>query len=151
MKTLLYILLVNMFFSISLFSQERFTRINDLLIDNELEHTWQDNVFAKTTKLDLNKSISYCKNLKLNNYNDWRLPTYEELLSIGDYAIYKPTINKAFKNHASGHYWSLIYKKSLTGDSLSFVDSTDVRRIYFSDGVSYDNDRTGKAFVRCIR
>ena len=151
MKKLFHLLLVTLFFCVSLSSQDRFTRINDLLIDNELQHTWQDDIFAKTTKLDLTKAISYCKNLKLNNFNNWRLPTYEELLSIGNYDIYKPIINKAFQNHASGHYWSIIYKKTLTGDSLSFIDSIDVRRIYFSDGFSYDNDRTGKAFVRCIK
>ena len=149
MKNILFLCLV--IFTQSLFSQSEFLRGNNIVYDKKLKLYWQDDLQASYTKLSLNDSIGYCTNLKLNDYNNWRLPTYEELLSIGDYEVYKPTINNAFKYSASGHFWSLIYKRVAYGKAWTPKNDYYVKRIYFSDGYSYDNDRTGKAYVRCVR
>lgn len=148
MKSLLLLLLL---LSQYLFAQTTFIRENSIVYDVKLKLYWQDNIEASLTKLSLDDSLKYCKNLKLNSYDNWRLPTYEELLSIGDYAVYKPTINKIFKNSASGHYWSIVYKRVAFGEEWTAIKDYYVQRIYFSDGYSYDNDRTGKAYVRCVR
>lgn len=145
---LLFVLLI---FCQSLFSQSHYVRDNNLVYDKELKLYWQDNIEVSHTKLSLNDSIIYCSNLSLNNYKNWRLPTYEELLSIGDYEVYKPTLNHIFQNSASGHFWSLIYKRVAYGKEWTPKNDFYVQRIYFSDGYSYDNDRTGKAYVRCVR
>lgn len=147
MKSLLLILILSQI----IFAQSRFTREDDIVYDKDLNILWQDNIQASYTKLSLDNSKEYCNTLKINSYENWRLPTYEELLSIGDYEVYKPTLNPIFKNSASGHFWSIIYKR--IAFEKEWVPKNDffVKRIYFSDGYSYDNDRTGKAYVRCVK
>ncbi|MGB1227138.1 MAG: DUF1566 domain-containing protein [Poseidonibacter sp.] len=145
------IIIILTFTLLSLFAKSEFVRDNQTVIDKKLNLQWQDNIQSEQTKLSLNDSIKHCKNLSLAGYKDWRLATYEELLSLGDYEVYKPTINSIFKFTASGHYWTILYKTTQLGEHITLKDSTEVKRIYFSDGFSYDNDRTGKAYVRCVR
>ena len=128
-----------------------FKRVGQSVIDDNLKLQWQDNTLSRDTKLFLPKAINHCNNLDFLGYKDWRLPSYEELLSLGDYEVYKPTINDIFKFTASGHYWTVLYKTTQLGEHITLQDYTEVKRIYFSDGYSYDNDRTGKAYVRCVR
>ncbi len=144
-------IIISFFMTITLFSNTIFTRDNNIVIDNNFNMIWQDNIQAKTTKLEFNKALEYCQTLSLQGHSKWRLPTYEELLSIGNQDEYKPIINKIFKYSASGHYWSIIYKELPTGNYWTKKNIIEIRRIYFSDGYSYDNDRTGKAYVRCIK
>ena len=46
------------------------------------------------------EAVKYCENLNFAGFDDWRLPTANELLSITDDTRVKPAINKAFKNVA---------------------------------------------------
>ena len=63
--------------------------------------------FEKTTGENWQTAISYCENLTLSNYNDWRLPDQKELLSIVNYSMVDPSISKYyFPNIKSDHYWS---------------------------------------------
>ena len=72
------------------------------------------------------EAVEYCKNLTFAGFEDWRLPTINELLSITDDTRFKPAINKAFKNVAYetndkgeksyGWYWS---STKSAGDSSS--------------------------------
>jgi hypothetical protein len=150
MKKLVFI--VCSFFLIgNLFANNDFKRMGDSVIDNNLKLQWQDNPLSRDTKLFLEDAIKHCNNMDFLGLKDWRLASYEELLSLGDYEIYKPTINNIFKFTASGHYWTVLYKTTQLGEHITLKDYTEVRRIYFSDGFSYDNDRTGKAYVRCVR
>ena len=133
------------------FAKQNFIQRENIVLDNTLNLMWQDDKKGANNKLFLKNAIDYCKKLDLISFSNWRLPSYEELLSIGDYEVYKPTINQKFKNTASGHYWSIVYKRVAYGDEWKAINDYYVKRIYFSDGFSYDNDRTGKAYVRCVR
>ena len=150
MKKSIFICL-SIFLISNLFAKSEFIRDNETVIDKNLKLQWQDNIQSRDTKLSLDKAIEHCNLLDFANYQDWRMPTYEELLSLGDYEVYKPTINDIFKFTASGHYWTVLYKTTQLGEHITLQDYTEVKRIYFSDGYSYDNDRTGKAYVRCVR
>lgn len=145
------VLFVLLLFINFIFAEDKFQRDGNIVYDKELKLFWQDDIQTSYTKLELKDSIKYCKNLKLNGYKNWRLPSYVELMSIGNYEEYKPILNETFKHSASGHFWSIIYKRVGYGKSWRKVNDYYVKRIYFSDGYSYDNDRTGKAYVRCVR
>ncbi|MEK6545234.1 MAG: DUF1566 domain-containing protein [Nitrospinota bacterium] len=41
----------------------------------------------------MESAITYCEGLSLGGYNDWRLPSDMELMSIVNYGMYNPSIN----------------------------------------------------------
>ena len=61
--------------------------------DDSKERTW-------------NEANEFCKNLRLAEYSDWRLPTLEEFASLIDKRR-RPTISSVFKCQ-KGWYWSNI-------------------------------------------
>jgi len=54
------------------------------------------------------QALSYCENLTLAGYPDWRLPSVNELQSIVDYSRYDPAINTDYFSNTAvlSDYWS---------------------------------------------
>jgi hypothetical protein len=53
------------------------------------------------------EALTYCENLELAGYDDWRLPNCNELQTIVDYSEYDPAIDLvAFPNAFSNVYWT---------------------------------------------
>ena len=102
---------------------------------------WQDDNKAKTIKKNWKDAVDYCQGLELDGYDDWRLPTINELKSIVDYNRYKPAINSKFKNVSiDDWYWSSTSYNKNSAWLVSFDDGNDGH--FFSEGVLY---------IRCIR
>ena len=75
--------------------------------DNVTGLIWQKDTAPGTYNWD--HAVSYCENLILGGYSDWRLPTIKELTTIVDSSIPYPgpTINTDyFPNTVSSNYWS---------------------------------------------
>ena len=109
---------------------------------------WQDDNLPD--KMAQDRAVHYCDDLNFAGYDDWRLPTKNELLSITDDSRYKPAINKAFKNVAyetnnkgEKMYWSSIKH---AGYPSSLVWSVD-----FESGSDYFGSVLDRYFVRCVR
>ncbi len=104
---------------------------------------WQDNRDAKTVKKDWEGAKSYCENLTLDGYSDWRLPSYPELLTIVDYTKYNPAIKAGFKNTATDDwYWSA---------SPSVYFDSSARIVDFDFGGTNSNSKASTYSVRCVR
>lgn len=103
-------------------------------------------------KMTYDEAVEYCENLTFAHYDDWRLPTINELLSITDDSRYNPAINKAFKNVAyetndkgeKSHSWYWSSTKHTVGSSDAWI-------VYFGGGSDYWDDVSDRGFVRCVR
>lgn len=103
-------------------------------------------------KMTYAEAVKYCDDLNFAGFDDWRLPTANELLSITDDTKYNPAINKAFKNVAYetndkgeknyGWYWSST--ESAGGSSNAWI-------VDFKDGDISWSDVYNSRFVRCVR
>ena len=114
---------------------------------------WQDGDLP-LHEMAYDEAIHYCENLNFAGFDDWRLPTIKELLSIMDNSIDDPAINKAFQNIAYkmndrgkkiyGWYWSST-KKANNDPSAAWA----VAFSYGGGGLyGISNNRD---FVRCVR
>jgi hypothetical protein len=102
---------------------------------------WQRTSFE--IKMNWQKALSNCENLSFAGYNDWRLPTLEELRSIVNYINTKPAINKAvFPNTLSAFYWSSTSTARDTGDAWG---------VNFDYGSDNDFAKDSSYFVRAVR
>lgn len=98
------------------------------------------------------EAVRYCDDLNFAGFDDWRLPTVNELLSITDDTRFNPAINKAFENVAyktddkgEQFYWYWSSTESAGGSSgVYLVDFRFGRDIW-------EGDVSNRNFVRCVR
>ena len=144
----------------------QYTRASDIVTDELTELMWQDNAaVASVTKTWLTNAnyntcsnyknspvcyntsgdtaATYCSDLTLGGYTDWRLPTSTELEGIIDYGKYTLAIDTAyFKNVSSNYYWS----------STSYEEEKYRAWIVdFNRGDVGRNVKRANGYVRCVR
>jgi hypothetical protein len=120
---------------------------NGTVTDNNTGLIWQKEDDFQPRMWD--EAKSYCDNLSLNGYSDWRLPAKKELNSIVDYGIPfpGPVIDDIFTNTKISNYWTS-NRYSYNPDYAWYV--------YFADGfVSFHYVYSAKfnpsIYVRCLR
>ena len=103
---------------------------------------WQDDENTINLKLSTLEAKMYCKKLHLATKNDWRVPTYSELLTLVDYFRYEPSSIDELKNIHINRYWT------------STEDAVDISATWYVD---FTYGQTGSALrylkynVRCVR
>lgn len=119
--------------------------INGTVHDNVTNLTWQRSIAPGTYTWSAAKA--YCANLVLGGYDDWRLPTRIELVSLVDFT--RPTSGPAidttaFPNTPANATWT---------SSPSSKGASDVWGIDFGGGGSSTYYTVGSLFanVRCVR
>lgn len=120
---------------------QRFT-VNDdsTVIDQSTDLMWQRETAGP---MDWKDAISYCKNLRLGGYDDWRLPTIEELFLLADRSRCNPAIDIiAFPNTMSSPYWSSATNVNWTGDALC---------VQFNISCVGSLDKSFNYYVRAVR
>jgi len=119
---------------------------------------WQDNSEATSTRkkwvIQTNydakeydntsgdTATTYCTDLTLGGYSDWRLPTVEELNATVDKNADGAKIKNAFKNSVASFYWTSI---------TNIVDSDVAWVVNFKSGVDSGYHKDGNLYVRCVR
>ena len=116
-------------------------RDNNTVRDDSTYLVWQDDEDAASNILTWENANSYCHNLGLDGYRDWRLPVKQELLSIVDKSRHKPSIDPIFQNVSIAHYW-VAYSSGRNPRYVWYVD--------FRDGYSSLDDKNHIHNVRCV-
>lgn len=118
---------------------KRFIEKDNMIIDLENNLMWEKE--GSKNRLTFAEAVKYCKDLRLGEYKDWKLPTVKQLISIVDYEKYNPAINKIFKCE-SAFYWSSTKYAGGSGYAW-FVD--------FYGGYFYGYSLSSSYCVRAVR
>jgi hypothetical protein len=100
------------------FEDDEFERdhLTDIVTDKRHGLMWQDD--SSSSRYNYSEAQSYCSNLTLGGYSDWRFPEIEELYSIVDQSkTSAPSVNSNFKNIKNLWYWSNTTVKSNSSES----------------------------------
>ena len=126
-----------------------FSRVNANIVKEEQSNLyWQDNIQAKTTIEKYAEAESYCAALTLNDIDSWRLPTYNELLTIVNYERVQPSVYDTFSNTNDKEYWT--QTKSAANASL-YRWTIHFKRgvVHFATG-AYPSTFSTTHNVRCV-
>lgn len=78
-----------------------------VVVDTATGLMWQRQTGNDNEALTWAQAVAYCKKLDLAGYDDWRLPSSDELQSIINYLSYDPAVDpRIFPDTASSGYWS---------------------------------------------
>ena len=111
--------------------------------DNTTGLMWQQG--TARNYMTWENALSYCENLNLAGYTNWRMPTIKELISLVNFsnASSGPMINQTyFPNTAATIYWTSTTKANAS-DTAWDMD--------FSDGINNDCYKTSETYVRAVR
>ena len=88
-------------------------------------------------------ATTYCSDLVMGGFEDWRLPRSVELEGIVNYGVSNQAIDSIFQNTASDFYWT----------STSFVGVEDSAWIvnFINGDVNGNGGKGNNNYVRCVR
>jgi hypothetical protein len=113
----------------------------DVAVDPGTGLMWQRKTAPQ--QLDWEGAQQYCDCLLLAGYDDWRLPTRIELVSLVDYRRQEPSIDTdAFPETPSTWYWSA---SPVAGDLV------EAWYLSFMDGNTHEAALDVRYGVRCVR
>jgi hypothetical protein len=134
---------------------------NEIVLDHITGLMWADNIdaesvtkswvtstvyFANNDNMDTsgNTASTYCENLTLGGYSDWRLPLVAELENIVSYSDINTSIEgEYFQNVSDDYYWS---------SSSDIGENHNAWRVSFFDGQVNTNKKLEDTMhVRCVR
>ena len=75
---------------------------NGTITDNVTGLMWQQ---ADGGEMTIENAISYCDNLVLGGFSDWRLPTKQESMSILNLDKNNPALNTVYFTNTNAEYW----------------------------------------------
>jgi hypothetical protein len=113
----------------------------NLIKDNKSGLIWQKKDDGKNRNFQ--NANTYCQNLKLDGYTDFRLPQFKEFYYLTDRQRYNPAINTDYFNLKSTYYWTST--KTVANPNKIWVIDGKYAHDYWFD---YSNDGV---YVLCVR
>lgn len=121
--------------------------LNGTVTDTQTGLMWQQDTAPGV--MNWNEALTYCRNLALAGYSDWRLPDIDELESLVNRA-YVPSINPDFFPDTRVEEEEGDYK----GYWSSTTDADNINNawnVLFSYGYAYSYARNTQHYVRAVR
>jgi hypothetical protein len=87
-------------------------------------------------------ATTYCSELVMGGFEDWRLPTVVELQGIVNDGRYNPSIDEVFINTYNNYYWSSTSHQSVPNTAWI---------VNFGYGYTFDGYKYYSTYVRCVR
>lgn len=119
-----------------------FKKENDTVLDKIRHLRWQDDTRTVEIRKSWQEAQAYCSALTVDGMHRWRLPSYDELVSIVDYTKHTLAIMPAFSHIVSDSYWSA------TPDEGNVQQA---KSIYFGNGCPNEESKEKRFLVRCVR
>lgn len=110
--------------------------------DNDTGLMWQDDYDVVSKAMTTNKAMSYCKSLNLASFDDWRLPTANEFITLIDFSKTPPVKAELKSIKRKGYLYQLI--KENNNSKTYYVD-------LYSGNIGYYSSGFGKYYIRCVR
>jgi len=102
---------------------------------------WQDDQSVTELKRNWIEAKAYCNKLVIGSYKEWRLPTYDELITIVDYTKHTLAVMPQFQYIISADYWS-----STTDEE----NKEHAKNVYFGNGCPDSTSKSNRYYVRCV-
>ncbi|MCP4628588.1 MAG: DUF1566 domain-containing protein, partial [bacterium] len=122
------------------------------ITDNNTGLMWEQKKSDGSDKditFNWNEALSYCENLELAGYTDWRLPNTKELEQVLDLNKSKPAIDTTyFPNTQNGMYWT---STSCSGCHKMKAFSTDFTSGELYYGNKFRDGEYGMNYARAVR
>jgi hypothetical protein len=131
---------------------------NETVTDHLTGLMWQDDPAVASVKKqwvtqanydaqDYNNTVgdtanTYCNELVMGGFEDWRLPTVVELQGIVNDERVDPSIDEVFVNSSNSYYWSSTATHSTHANAWV---------VYFGYGYTTNNNKNYSYAVRCVR
>lgn len=125
------------FLSISLLVASLYAGEQGFVLDVSKQIEWQDNEEHNEMKYKL--AEGYCKQLRLNGFDDWRLPTKEELVALSN----NNALKKKFIYLQEALYWSSSLDKA--------YPLLNAYTVYSGNAHTALSDKCEDYYVICVR
>ncbi len=111
--------------------------------DDKTGLVWQDNQVVAQNEMMQEEAMSYCQNLKLDGFEDWRLPSLKEVYTIVDLTQERPALKKGFAIANDERFW--------TSTPFAKNPGKEAWRISMSYGEAEPYNKNRSYQVRCVR
>lgn len=111
--------------------------------DDKTGLVWQDDQAVTQNEMIQDEAIAYCQKLKLDGFEDWRLPTLKEVYTIVDLTQERPALKNGFEMRSDERFW--------TSTPFAKKPEKEAWRISMSYGEAEPYKKSRSYHVRCVR